>query len=370
MILKNIGAINYRNYDFFKINLSPSLNIFYGDNGQGKTNILESIYFLGLTKSHRVSDDHLIIKKGKSNLKVQGNIINNKINYKLEIELSDKGKLLQKDENNEKTIDYINNLNVIIFYPDDLSMIKGSPSERRKFLNVEISQLEKKYLKILSEFNKILKIRNDLLKNCQKTSKIDIDYFKIINDMYVEKSILIYKYRINFINNLNLINKNIYETITNLKNFNIKYICNLKNMEQIEEEKLSNYMTQELKKIYYQEIKYGLSLIGPHRDDFSFNIGDLDLKKYGSQGQQRIAILTLKFSELSLYDDNNKPILLLDDIFSEIDDSKKNNILSYLNQNIQTIITTTDLNNIDKKIIDQSKLFEIKNEQIIEIGKV
>ncbi|MDD3392046.1 MAG: DNA replication/repair protein RecF [Bacilli bacterium] len=368
MIIKTIGAINFRNYDFFKISLSPYINIFYGNNGEGKTNILESIYLLGITKSHRVNNDKYLIKKKHSNLKVQGTITNQNVSDSLEVIIDLKTKILKKNKKLIKTIDYINTLNVIIFYPDDLSLIKGSPQERRKFLNVEISQLNKKYLIALHEYNKILKIRNELLKKRQKHELIDLSYFDIITDLYIKKSLIIFKYRYEFIIQIDKIIDHIYEDITGFKNMTLKYLCSFDEYD-INGVKNNELLKQNLLNILNKEIKYGTSLIGPHRDDINFILDTKDLKLYGSQGQQKLAILSLKLSEMELYkNQEEKPILLLDDVFSEIDETKKNNILKYLNQKTQIIITTTDLTNIDSKIINNSKIFEIKNEKIIEKG--
>ena len=185
MYLKNIQINNFRNYDNLSLNFEKGLNIIYGNNGQGKTNLLESIYVLGMTKSHRSYIDNTLIKENKNFFKVCGNLYVNKIKSKMEIKYDSKNKYLKIDNNELKKVsDYISNMNIIIFYPDDLSLVKGSPYDRRRFLNSEISQLSSEYLNVLNDYNKLLKMRNDYLKN----QYIDDNYMNILTDYLIEGS--------------------------------------------------------------------------------------------------------------------------------------------------------------------------------------
>ena len=298
-----------------------------------------------------------------------GNIKKNKFNSSFEITINN-GKKKYKIDNNEikKTSDYISNINIIIFYPEDLEIIKGSPGIRRKFLNLELSQLYNNYYRVLNDYNKLLKIRNEYLKKLQKNLIIDQNYFEIITEYLIEKAIFIYRARNKFINKINEYSNDIFKEIMNLSNFKINYKTNFefKEFNEIEIRKLlkSKYETEK-----NNEIRLGNTLYGPHRDDFEFTLDNNDLKSFGSQGQQRIAVLAIKLAEIEIFKNYSKttPILLLDDVFSELDDQKKNNLLKYINSDIQTIITTTDLENIDKKIIDVSKIFKIENGNIVEI---
>ena len=279
-----------------------------------------------------------------------------------------KNKILKIDNNLIKSnTNYISNMNIIIFYPEDLELIKGSPNIRRRFLNLELSQLYSNYLTITSDYNKLLKMRNDCLKSDIK----DENYFDILTEYLINKAILIYKMRKKFIDKINEKIKSIFFDISGLDNFYIKYKTSIE-FENFEEDYLKTIMREKFKNIRNQELKFKSTLIGPHRDDLEFYIEDLNLKFYGSQGQQRMAILSLKLSEIEIFKKYKgyNPILLLDDVFSELDENKKNNLLKYIDSEIQTIITTTDLNNIDKSIIDKSKIIRIKQGNILKIEEV
>lgn len=361
MFIKSIYLNKFRNYDQLKIDFKNGINIIVGENGQGKTNLLESIYVLGLTKSHRSFIDNNLVKEGENKSIIQGLIEKENISTKYEIEIGN-SKILKIDNDKIKKItDYISNINIIIFYPDDLEIIKGSPNLRRRYINLEISQLCSNYMTILNDYNKLLKMRNDYLKN----NYIDNNYLNIITNYLIEKATQIILMRKKFIDRLNEIIPKIYEDISELSNFSIKYKCCIKIDEYNEKnivEKLKN-ISEEIKNT---EIKYKTTLFGPHKDDIEFYLNNYNLKLYGSQGQQRMAILSLKLAEIEIFKKykNTLPILLLDDVFSELDDKKKNNLLNYINENIQTIITTTDINNINNDIVKKSNIIEIFNGNI------
>ncbi len=361
MFIKSIYLNKFRNYDQLKIDFKNGINIIVGENGQGKTNLLESIYVLGLTKSHRSFIDNNLVKEGENKSIIQGIIEKENISTKYEIEIGN-SKILKIDNDKIKKItDYISNINIIIFYPDDLEIIKGSPNLRRRYINLEISQLCSNYMTILNDYNKLLKMRNDYLKN----NYIDNNYLNIITNYLIEKATQIILMRKKFIDRLNEIIPKIYEDISELSNFSIKYKCCIKIDEYNEKnivEKLKN-ISEEIKNT---EIKYKTTLFGPHKDDIEFYLNNYNLKLYGSQGQQRMAILSLKLAEIEIFKKykNTLPILLLDDVFSELDDKKKNNLLNYINENIQTIITTTDINNINNDIVKKSNIIEIFNGNI------
>ncbi len=371
MYLEKLELQNFRNYERLKINLNSHINIIYGNNAQGKTNLLESIYVLGITKSHLLQLDNNLIKIGKNCCKIKGIVRKNKIQSKLELEyLSDKKILKIDNQEIKKVNEYINNsLNIIIFYPEDLEIIKGSPNNRRNFLNLELSQLSNNYLTILMEFNKLLKIRNEYLKKFNKGQKLDITYFKIITNYFVDKSYLIYKMRKKFIDKLNENCEKIFYEITKLNNFNIKYVTNYTdgNFDDIKKNLL-----EKLERNLNKEIKFGSTLYGPHRDEIEFFINDKNIKLFGSQGQKRMAILAIKLSEIPIFKQfkNTNPILLLDDVFSELDDIKKNNVIKYLADDIQVIITTTEIKKINKKKFSSVSIFKIKNGEIIRTEEV
>ena len=371
MYIKKIKLHDFRNYKSLNVTLTKGINIIYGENAQGKTNLLESIYVLGLTKSHRSFIDNNLINNDSEYLTIEGVVNNNRIDNKLNIYIDNKVKILKFNNNTIKKIsDYISLMNIIIFYPDDLELIKGSPIIRRKYLNLELSQLYSNYFILINEYNKILKIRNEYLKKINKRESVDKNYIEILTGYLIDKSIMIYKMRDKYINKINEYCNDIFKDIMNLDGFSIKYKPNIE--IDLKDINLKVYLNNEYKKKLNYDIKICSTSIGPHKDDIEFYLNDKNLKFYGSQGQQRVAVLALKLSEIEIFKKykDTTPILLLDDIFSELDDNKKNNLLKYINKNIQTIITTTDLNNLDSRLIKNSKLFNIKNGEIKKIKEV
>lgn len=370
MYLKKIKLHNFRNYDNVQLNLYKGINIIYGNNAQGKTNLLESIYVLGFTKSHRSFIDNNLIKQNQEYLTIEG-IYKDKFENKLNIYIDNKNKVLKYNgEVLKKVSDYLSLLNIIIFTPDDLEIIKGSPINRRKYLNLELSQLYSNYYVLINEYNKILKVRNEYLKKMYKKESIDKNYLNILTSYLTDKSITIYKMRQKYISRINEYVEKIYKDITNLSNFSIKYVPNIE--IDINDKNLKEILLKEYENKLNYDIKLCSTSIGPHKDDIEFYLEDKNLKYYGSQGQQRLAILSFKLAEIEIFKKykDTTPILLLDDIFSELDDKKKNNLLKYISKNIQTIITTTDLNNLDNKLIKKSKLFNINDGNIVKIKEV
>ena len=367
MKLSKINLVNFRNYSSVVINFGKNMNVFVGDNAQGKTNILEAICFLSLTKSHRIGTNPNIIQIGKTSCKLLGTVKKNKIITKLEINLTDDSKKLKVNNTNiNKVADYISNLNVIIFTPDDLEIIKGSPSVRRNLLNIQLSQISKQYLSYYNEYNKLLKTRNEYLKILFNNNIADVNYLDIITEQLINKAIFIYQKRKEYIDLINLnINKN-YNEISSDSGLCIKYFTNV-SFDDFEHETIRKKLKHTFKKNYLKELNYGMTIYGPHRDDFYFEYNDNDLKLYGSQGQQRLAILSFKLSEIPIFKDycGSEPVLLLDDIFSELDIKKRNKLLKMINSyDIQSIITTTDLKKINKNYLVDSFIYKVKNGNI------
>jgi DNA replication and repair protein RecF len=343
------------------------MNIFIGDNAQGKTNIIESIIYLAITKSYRVINENDLIKFDRSKAIIKGKIIDNDIIKKLEVNLEKNNKVLSiNDTVIKRNSDYISNLIVISFTPNDLEIIKNSPSIRRNLLNIQISQLSNLYLNTLNEYNKILKTRNEYLKILLTNSLADKKYFDIITDKLIEKAIIIYKMRKEYID---LVNKNISKIYDNIYlNDSELYVSYEPNIEfdHFDDQYIRDKMTNIFKNNYKKELNNGMTLFGPHRDDFSFILDNNNLKFYGSQGQQKVSILSFKLAEISIFEEklNKKPVLLFDDIFSELDIKKRNRLLKYVQKDIQTIITTTDIKNINKKSLENAYIFEVNNGKI------
>ncbi len=364
MWIKNIELKNYRNYDNLNVKFNRNINVIIGDNAQGKTNLLESIYVLAVTKSFLSNNDKNLIKFDNSFSRIKGVLVgNNGINV-IENIINENGKCI-KINNKEirKISEFMSTMNVIIFSSNDIILFKDSPLARRKYFNIQISQIDKFYLKYLNDYNVLLRQRNEFLKIFSSQKKNDSIYLGIINDSYVSLSILISKYRKKYVDDINRYLGDIFYSITGISGLCINYVSNINYFEGYSD----NDMIIKLNKGLNKEIQYRTTLIGPNRDDFYFSLDGKNLSLFGSQGQLRSAILALKLSEVKLFNNliGDSPILLLDDIFSELDIIKKNNILKYLDGDIQTVITTTDLKNIDNDICKKANVYEIKNGKII-----
>lgn len=361
LFLTKLELVNFRNYRKCSLKLSKSVNIFIGNNGQGKTNILEAIYVLAVTKSHRFGEQENLIKKEEQMAKVKGTLKFEKIYKDLEVDIgkNQKNTYINKTEIRKKQ-DFITNLNVILFTPDDLEIIKGVPQVRRNILNIEISQMDKNYIKYLNEYNKILKNRNEYLKSLYINHLSDYRYLDVLTEKLIDRAVMIYKYRMDFLARINSNIGKIYESITGYKNLCVVYQNSL-DIFEFDEEKIRSSLRKKLKKHQERELQQGSTLYGPHRDDFSFYLGDDNVRIFSSQGGQRLAVIAFKLAEISIFKEKTGqvPILLLDDIFSEIDSKKKRKLISFIPEDVQTIITTTDLKNINKKLLENSKIFEV-----------
>lgn len=348
------------------VKFGEGMNIFVGDNAQGKTNILEAITMLALTKSHRVGVNPNIIMFNKMKAKIKGVVKRGKIITKLGIEMTDNEKKLEVNSTDiKKVADYISNLDVIVFTPDDLEIIKGSPNVRRNLLNIQLSQISKVYLNTYNEYNKLLKTRNEYLKILFQNAIADETYLDIITDRLIEKAIIIYQQRKEY---LDFINENIdknYKYIADNVGLEVHYVPNIEILEY-DSESIRKKLKHYYKKNYKKELNYGMTLVGPHRDDFSFLFCGKDLKFFGSQGQQKTAVLAYKLSEIPIFEKccGTPPVLLLDDIFSELDLKKRNRLLKLVSSGIQSIITTTDLKNINKKYLIDAYIYNVKNGNI------
>lgn len=359
MQILNLNLINFRNYENLEISFSNKLNIITGNNGSGKTNLIEAIYMLALTKSFRGSTDNVVIKK-KENKTIISGTINNNIKTRYSLELSSTGKkAIITNKRIEKLSDYISHINVVLFNPDDLYLIKSTPSVRRKLLNVEISQLDNNYLKDLNNYNSLIKQRNAYLKTMYLNNYTSKDYLDILTEKIIDYGEKIYLKRKEFIDKVNLYLPDIFNKITNSSGYKINYVSDFNDFDK--SKILENYKKNEEK-----DIILGKTTIGIHHDDIKFTLNNENLKDFGSEGFQKIAILSFRLAEVKLFYDKKGfyPILILDDLFSEIDNGKINKIIKYLNSDIQTFITVTDLDKVEKHLLENSKIFKI------DLGKV
>ena len=370
MIVKNLKLKNYRNYSQLDIELSDKLNIFIGNNAQGKSNILESIVVLALTKSYMSVKDENLIKDNEEVAIVSSDVITSGLEDNLFISFNDKVKKIKVNNVEiKKYSDYISKIRFVLFSPLDISLIKDSPSVRRKYFNVEISQLSNNYIKLLQKYNAILKKRNQFLKTVNDIGISNDYYLDILNDTFSTLAVEITLERKKFLDKLNDNLDNIYYEITNYKGLFINYVNSISIDE--DKDKMKELFLKKLKDNYNRDKIYGMTMIGPHRDDYMMVLEDKDLSIYGSQGQNRSAILALKLSELSIFKEitGDYPILLLDDIFSELDIDKRNRLVKYILSDIQTIITTTDLNMIDESLVSKAKIFNVSGGNVVVLEK-
>ena len=372
MKIEHLKLTNFRNYDSLELDFNKNINIFIGNNGQGKTNILESIYVLSLTKSNRYGFDSDLIKFQEEVAKVEGTIRDDTLIKKQEVLITKfKKQLSINGKEIRKTRDYISNFCVISFTPNDLEIIKGSPSVRRNLLNIDISQLYNNYINYLNEYNSIIKIRNDYLKKLNLNGNSDYRYLDIINEKLIEKADKIYSYRFTFLEKINKYLPNVYKKITGLDGLIIQYDNSL-GLEKYDSDTIKKKFGDKFKRNLHHELMQGITLTGPHRDDFLFSLDGMDMKNYASQGQQRMAIIAFKICELFIFKDilDSYPVLLLDDIFSEIDTKKRNKIIKFLKSDIQTIITTTDINDINDDLLKDASIYMINNNKVTKKGRI
>lgn len=362
MFFKTLELQNFRNYDTLNLKFDPHINIIVGKNGQGKTNILESLYYIAYLKSHRVNDENILIKNNKKSFKIKSKIKRETLldEVKIEQTLDDKKVFFNQTEM-VKRGEYLELINIILFEPTNLEILKGSPNVRRDFLNDVISQINGNYYNVLNDFNRLLKMRNEFLKS----NRNDKDYLDSLDKYYVEKASIIYQMRSKYISRVNEFISNIYKDIMNIDGLKIEYKSFYEKLE--DKNQIKDALLQELHKNYNKEKYLGSTIEGPQKDDFCFMIMDENLKEYGSQGQQRGAVISLKFAEAEIVKKykNVIPVFLLDDVFSELDGIRKNNLIKYITSDYQVILTTTDLAKISKKLITEAKIIEIKNGEIV-----
>ena len=360
MFIKRLQMLNYRNYNALDIELCPNVNVFMGDNAQGKTNILEAIYYCAFAKSHRTSKDKELINWNGEHAFISVDVGRERLDKRIDISiLKDGKKSIRINKIKIKKIgELFGNFNVVMFSPEDLRIIKDSPGVRRKFIDMDLCQLNPKYYYNLVQYNKVLNERNILLRNRNTSSEM----LEIYDMQLVEFGYNIIRDRIKYIESLNKYAEKIHSDITSGKEkINFKYISTIKDLENIKE----NFYTL-LEKNRSKDCDRGITSIGPHRDDFFVYINDIDTKSYGSQGQQRTAVLTMKFSSLEIIKEltGEFPVLLLDDVLSELDFNRKKYILSTIGQ-IQTVITCTGIEDLYEYLDEKAKVFKVKNGEIV-----
>lgn len=339
------------------LGFDKSTNIFYGDNAQGKTNILEAVYLSGTTKSHRGTKDRDMIQFGANESHIETIVEKNGIKYQIDMHLkknSPKGIAINKIPI-RKASELFGIINIVFFSPEDLNIIKNGPGERRRFIDLELSQLDKVYLNNLSNYNRIVNQRNHLLKEIDY-NKGALETLDIWDMQLIQYGSKIIERRQKFIEKINEIISNIHKKLTGNRE-NIKIIYEPSNGALSFE--------QALLKNKEKDLRIKSTSVGPHRDDIAFLVGDIDIRKYGSQGQQRTAALSLKLSEIELVKKSihDTPVLLLDDVLSELDKHRQNYLLDSIHD-IQTLITCTGVDEFVNHRFSINKVFHVQNGQV------
>ncbi len=364
MRVQSLQLWQYRNISHLELECPQELHLFVGPNAQGKTNILESLYLLSLGKSHRSRSTQELIQFGKQQARLKANVIKKGQPHRLEIQLLGKGKKVSRNGIEQPRLSqYIGFLPAVLFAPEDLALVKGSPQVRRRFLDMEIGQVSRTYVYQLSQLTKLIVQRNHLLKKIHQDKKLHLSLLDVLNEQLVALVIPIWKKRFHFLRMLTTWAKEIHQTITeNREELMIEYVPSIRIHQEMSEEEMKKSFLSELSKIQEKEIQRGSTLIGPQRDDFRLISNQLDLHIFGSQGQQRTAALSLKLAEIELiYQEMGVyPILLLDDVLSELDDSRKTHLLTAIQGRVQTFVTTTSLEGISSTTLDRAQVYQVR----------
>lgn len=357
MVIKSLKLKNYRNYELLDLKFDPKTNILYGDNAQGKTNILEALYLSGTTKSHRGTKDRDLIQFGSDEAHLETVIEKRGTEFQIDMHLkknSPKGIAINKIPI-RRASELFGIIHFVFFSPEDLNIIKEGPSGRRRFIDLELSQLDKVYLSNLSNYNRIINQRNSLLKDIYRQENL-VETLDIWDMQLVEYGTKVTERREQFVKDVNKIISKIHDKLTGGKEkITITYESSTGSMG----------LEQALRKNRERDIRMKSTSVGPHRDDLCFMAGSLDIRKFGSQGQQRTAALSLKLSEIELVRSmiNDTPVLLLDDVLSELDKHRQNYLLDSIHD-IQTVITCTGLDEFVNHRFSINKIFHVKNGQV------
>ncbi len=357
MIVKSLKLKNFRNYNLLNLEFDAATNIFYGDNAQGKTNILESIYLSGTTKSHRSTKDRDMIQFGNEEAHIETVVEKNGVPFQIDMHLkknSPKGIAINKIPI-RKASELFGIINIVFFSPEDLNIIKNGPAERRRFIDLELAQLDRLYLSDLSNYNRIINQRNKLLKDVHNRNDL-LETLEIWDFQLVQYGKKIIERRRQFIGQVNDIISEVHKKLTGgREKLKLYYEPGIGNLE----------FEKALLKNRERDIRMKSTSVGPHRDDICFMTNDLDIRKFGSQGQQRTAALSLKLSEIELVKEiiKDTPILLLDDVLSELDKHRQNYLLDSI-RDVQTLITCTGLDDFVNHRFSINKILYVKQGEV------
>ena len=377
MKIKSLKLLYFRNYLSTNIDAHPSLNVLVGNNANGKTNIIESIFCLALGKSYRTKSDSECIMFGETATAMSCIVNKNDKDLDIMLGINNKGKSAKiAGIKKTKLTDFVGELNIVLFSPEDLQIVKGSPALRREFMNREFYQFSRIYHKYYLMYQHLLKQRNSYLKDMRKNPKdeMSLAYLETLTSQLAKVALYITKERVSFVQD---ISKLTYKNMLNISNgqetLKIKYkssVLDALNISEINDESFTEEnLTKVMMKKSFDDIMRGSTKIGPQHDDLEFYINDLDAKMYASQGQQRSIVLSLKLAEINFLKEKTGtyPVLLLDDVLSELDKNRQLKLLDAINENVQTFITTPSISDIKEDLLKKAKVFNIENGNISEI---
>lgn len=363
MHIEQLYLKNFRNYDELDITFDDKVNVIIGENAQGKTNLMEAIYCLAFTKSHRTSKEKELIQWNEDYAKIEGRITKRNQSIPLEIVISSKGKKAKLNHLEQKRLsDYIGALNLVMFAPEDLTLVKGPPQTRRRFIDMELGQIQATYIYHLAQYQKILKQRNSLLKQLQRRESSQVTMLEVLTDQLIQHAAIILHKRFIFLKLLRRWAASIHYQISHeLEELEIRYDASIPVMEEDSQEQMEASYAQKFQDIQAKEIERGTTLAGPHRDDLIFYVNGMNVQTYGSQGQQRTTALSLKLAEIELIHNEigEYPILLLDDVLSELDDFRQSHLLNTIQGKVQTFVSTTNVDGINHETLKKAEIFHV-----------
>lgn len=356
---------NYRNYAELKTKFNKNINIFTGANAQGKTNILEAIYLAAMGRSHRTFEDNELIRwqqqAGFVDISFKRQDMENVLTFKF---IKDQNKEILLNGNNIKTKDLIGLLNVVLFSPEDLALIKGAPQLRRRFLDIEISQANPAYYRQLMQYNRVISQRNNLLKKIRER-KAEVILLETWDEQMVKAAVVLVQKRLDAVKKFNMLANLMHRKLTgNKENLAVQYEISGAQGQNIQD--LADFYKKYLQINQQADIFRGSTGVGPHRDDLLLFVNGENLKTYGSQGQQRTGVLSLKLAELEFIksETGEYPVLLLDDVMSELDSSRREHLMYFIRDKIQTFITGTDITSFPE--MNFAKFYRVAEGRIME----
>ncbi|AJD89323.1 recombinase F [Jeotgalibacillus malaysiensis] len=365
MHIEQLTLTHYRNYDGLTLKFDNNVNVILGENAQGKTNVMESIYVLAMAKSHRTSNDKDLIQWNEEYAKIEGRVMKQHGALPMELVISKKGKKAKVNHLEQSKLSrYVGHMNVVMFAPEDLHLVKGSPQVRRRFIDMEIGQVSAVYLHDSSLYQKILLQRNHYLKQLQARKQTDQTMLDVLTDQFVEMAAKIVVRRFQYLKLLQEWAEPIHKGISRgLETLEVVYKPSVQVTPDQELKEVEDVFREKLESVRQREIERGVTLAGPHRDDLQFLVNGHDVQTFGSQGQQRTTALSIKLAEIELIhaEIGEYPILLLDDVLSELDDYRQSHLLNTIQGKVQTFVTTTSVEGIDHQTLNEATTFIVED---------